>query len=85
MAHRYAGVLGPLALATAVARGLLRGSSVENMLFHAWLALLAFAVIGYLIGRLAQATVEESLRASLAAQPDTGSAESTTLAAASQS
>lgn len=69
MGHRYAGVLGPLALVTVVARGLLRGSSIESTLFHAWLALLAFSVVGYLIGRLAQWTVEESLRASLAAPP----------------
>ena len=59
----------------------MHGSSIENLLFHAWLALLAFAAIGYLIGRLAQWTVEESLRASLTAEPPSGLAESKPLAA----
>lgn len=65
MGAKYAGILGPVALLTTLARGLIHGGNVEGVLFDAWIMLLAFAAIGYVIGRLADWTVEESVHASL--------------------
>lgn len=75
MAHVYAGILGPLAFLTSVARGVMHDGGTESVLLGAWCSLLAFAAVGYVIGWVAGKTVEESVRgrikAELAAeQPD---------------
>lgn len=62
MGSRYAGVLAPLAMVTTLLRGQLHGAPVEATLLAGWLALLAFAVVGYLIGGLAGWILEESVR-----------------------
>jgi len=63
VARIYAGILGPLALLTCVARGMLHGSGVESTLLSAWLSLLVFSAVGYVIGRLAEWIVDESVGA----------------------
>jgi hypothetical protein len=62
MGRAYAGTLGPLAFACVVARGLIAVSGVENTLATASAALFAFAIIGYIIGQLAEFLVSESVR-----------------------
>jgi hypothetical protein len=62
MGRAYAGVLGPLAFALCVARGIAAGSGVEGMLLAASAALFAFAAIGYLIGQTADYLVSDSVR-----------------------
>ncbi len=68
VARIYAGILGPLALVTCVARGLLHGSGVESTLLSAWLSLLVFSAVGYVIGRLAEWIVDESVGAVVQAE-----------------
>lgn len=66
MGRNYAGVLGLLAFFTTLARGLTQGANAEGTLLIACLALLIFAVVGYVIGSLAAWNVEQSIRAQLA-------------------
>ena len=68
MAHVYAGILGPLAFLTSLARGVLHGGGTESVLWTAWCSLLAFAAVGYVIGWVAGKTVEESVRGRISAQ-----------------
>jgi hypothetical protein len=62
VAHTYAGILGPLAFLTSLARGVIHGGGSESLLWGAWCSLLLFAAVGYLIGWVAGQTVEESVR-----------------------
>ena len=62
MGRTYAGVLGPIAFLTMAVRGWKQGSEVEPALLSAWLALVTFAALGYVIGRLAGWIVEESVK-----------------------
>lgn len=68
MAHVYAGILGPLAFLTCVARGIVHGGGTESVLWTAWCSLLVFAAVGYVIGWVAGQTVEESVRGRIQAE-----------------
>ncbi len=68
MGGSYAGILGPIAFLTALARGWLNAESVEAILLVAWLNLLVFAAVGYVIGRIAGWIVEDSVRAEITAE-----------------
>lgn len=68
MARTYAGILGPLAMVTYLAHGLVHAQAADAVLFGAWLSLLAFAAVGYVIGGLAGRAVDESVAAQLAAE-----------------
>jgi hypothetical protein len=68
VAHVYAGILGPLAFLTSLARGALHGGGTESVLWTAWCCLLVFSVVGYLVGWVAGKTVEESVRGRIAAE-----------------
>lgn len=61
MAHVYAGFLGPLAFLTALARGLIHGSEPESVVLTAWLSLMAFAAVGYIVGWIAEQVVRDSV------------------------
>jgi len=62
MGRAFAGTLGPLAFACVVARGLVAGSGVEGTLATASAALYVFAIIGYIVGQLADFLVNDSVR-----------------------
>jgi hypothetical protein len=62
MGRAYAGILGPLAFAVSIARGVAAGSGVEGTLLAATVALFVFAAIGYLAGQTAEYLVNESVR-----------------------
>lgn len=62
MGPRYAGVLGPVAFATLLIRGLRCGATPAATVLAAWLGLLGFAALGYVVGRLAEWIVEQSVR-----------------------
>jgi hypothetical protein len=68
MGRIYAGILGPLAMAVVIGRGLLGSGGVEGTLTTATLALAAFAVLGATLGHLAQNTIDESVRTRLEQQ-----------------
>lgn len=62
----YAGVLAPLALILMIARGLLHGGSVEQILPSALGAFWIFLFVGLAIGKLAGWFVDQSIREDLA-------------------
>jgi uncharacterized membrane protein len=63
MGRNYAGILGPVAFATIVARGLLDGSGLGPTLKLACLCLFGFAAAGYVIGQIGGRIIRESVRA----------------------
>lgn len=62
MGPSYAGILGPIAFLTMLIRGVVGGSSADGVLLSSALSLFAFAAIGYVIGRVADHIVLESVR-----------------------
>lgn len=68
MGRVYAGVLGPLAMAVVIFRGVVGSGGVEGTLSLATLYLAIFSIAGALIGQVAQGTVDESVRAKLEEQ-----------------
>jgi hypothetical protein len=70
MARAYAGVLGSLAWAVTFARGALLGGGIEGTAQTAFFAMLALAGVGYVVGQIAEATVDESVRQRLQRQLD---------------
>jgi hypothetical protein len=64
----YAGILGPLAMTVAICRGWLASGGVEGTLSFAVLYLLLFATLGAILGHIAQATIDESVRSALETQ-----------------
>lgn len=68
MAHIYAGVLGPLALLTSFAHGAIHSCQSESMLLTGWLSLMAFAMIGGVLGWLAEQTLKDSVRSQVEAE-----------------
>jgi len=62
MGRAYAGILGPLAFAISIARGVAEGSGVEGTLLWSVAALFTFAAIGHVAGKTAEHLVNESVR-----------------------
>jgi hypothetical protein len=62
MGRAYAGVLGPLAFAISIAKGVVAGSGIEGTLLAASAALFLFAAIGYVVGQTADYLVSESVQ-----------------------
>ena len=73
MGPTYAGVLGLLAFCVAIARGVLYRGGAESVLLRAGLSMVAFAIVGFVAGRLAEWIIEQSVHAqSEAAQKKAG-------------
>jgi len=68
VARTYAGILGPLAFLTVLARGIIGGGGTEAVLYSAWCSLLAFAAIGCAIGWCAERIVEDAVNGRIAAE-----------------
>lgn len=68
MGRDYAGVLGLIAFAIVLARGIVQSAGVNATLWQASLVLFGFALLGYLVGQAAGQIVDGSVRAGLAAQ-----------------
>ena len=68
MARIYAGILGPLAFFTSLARGALHAWPTEKTLLIAWTTLLGFAALGWITGWVAERIVEEEVRGQIAAE-----------------
>jgi len=78
MGRVYAGILGPLAMAVVICRGWLGSGDALNTLSLATVYLAIFSVVGALIGQIAQATVDESVRAKLEEQLSQSAGKQTT-------
>ena len=65
MGRVYAGVLGPLAMAVVICRGWLGSGDAVNTLSLATVYLAIFSIVGALIGQIAQATIDESVRSKM--------------------
>jgi len=68
MGRVYAGILGSLAMTVVICRGWLASGGVEGTLALATNYLLLFAIVGAILGHIAQATIDESVRARLEQQ-----------------
>ena len=68
MARRFAGILGLVGFTAACAQALAVGASFQQATGRALTCLAIFAVVGMVVGALAQRTVEESIYASVAAK-----------------
>jgi hypothetical protein len=62
MGRVYAGVLGTLAMAVVLSRGAMDSGGVEGTLTMAMVWMVVFAIVGSVLGQIAQATVDESVR-----------------------
>jgi hypothetical protein len=60
--------LGHLALAVVLVRGLKQGAALEPTLLAGFLALCVFAILGWILGEVAERTVEDSVRSKIAAE-----------------
>ena len=65
MGPSYAGILGTLAYVIVILRGVLQGYAVEGTIKLSILLLFVFAAIGYVIGRIAESTIEDSIQVQL--------------------
>jgi hypothetical protein len=70
MGRAYAGILGPLAMAVVICRGVMGSGGVQSTLSLATIYLAIFSVVGALVGTIAQSTIDESVRAKLQQQLD---------------
>lgn len=61
MGRAYAGILGPLAFVTVIARTVLDGGNAQHTLLCAMGALFVFATIGYVVGLIAERVVVEGI------------------------
>jgi hypothetical protein len=68
MGRVYAGILGPLAMAVVICRGWLSSGGVEGTLTQAIAFLFLFALVGGVLGHIAQAAIDESVRSKLEQQ-----------------
>jgi hypothetical protein len=64
----YGGVLGLLAFLTVLTRGLIHGGGAETTLWRAMVCLMVFGLVGHIVGRVAAWIVEDSVRATIAAE-----------------
>jgi hypothetical protein len=70
MGRAYAGILGPLAMAVVICRGVMGSGGVQSTLSLATIYLAIFSVVGALVGTIALSTIDESVRAKLQQQLD---------------
>ena len=68
MGRSFAGVLGPIAFAILVFRGLIAGAGAEGTLLAATAGMVAFSAFGYIAGRVAEAVIRDAVQARVAAE-----------------
>jgi hypothetical protein len=68
MARVYAGILGMLAFATELATGLAHAAATDATIRRGVMSLCMFAVVGYVVGRIAEWITDESVRGQLTSQ-----------------
>ena len=65
MARRYAGILALVGMSVVLIRSLKNGASVESAVMASLGGMLALGLVGMIVGAVAQATVEESVRSQI--------------------
>ena len=65
MGRTYAGILGPLAMTVVIVRGLILHAGMEQTFITATTCLIAFGVVGFVVGSIAESTVDEAVRRKL--------------------
>ena len=65
MAKTYAGVLGSLGVAVAMLRGAIAGAGLEGTVLTSVNAMIALAAVGFVVGSIAETTVDNSVRTRL--------------------
>ena len=68
MGRTYAGIMGTLGFFTVTSRAVLHNAGAEQSLLTAVLAMFGLAGVGYVLGSIAQSTVEESVRTQIAGE-----------------
>jgi hypothetical protein len=68
VARQYAGILGSLGMAIAMLRNLRLGSGFETSVTQAVASVTLLAAVGFLVGWIAEATVDEAVRTKLEQQ-----------------
>jgi ABC-type transport system involved in cytochrome bd biosynthesis fused ATPase/permease subunit len=68
VARNYAGFLGLVAFVAVIAQGFIHGAGTQTTLFHAWLSLLVFVVIGYVLGAIAAWVVDDAIASRVSAE-----------------
>ncbi len=81
MGRSYAGILGSLAFATVLFRGLILVDRTGPTLQLAMICLFVFAIVGCVIGRVAEATILESVKTRFDIEIKAGKSEETTATA----
>lgn len=82
MPRSFAAALALIAFVTVIVRGTIRGAQAESIVFYAWLSLIAFAIVGYIVGTIAGSLIDHAAQArvvkQLAADPTSESQPNTT-------
>ncbi len=68
MARAYAGVLGSLSMAVVMLRGAIAGAGFEGTVANALPAVALMGAVGFIVGWIAEATIDESVRSRLEKQ-----------------
>ena len=61
MGHADAGILGPLAMAVVMLRGVVCGAGREGTLVTGIINLFAFSTVGLILGSIAQSTIDDAI------------------------
>ena len=61
MGRVYAGILGPLAMAVVMLRGVVCGADLEGTLITGIINLFAFSAVGLILGSIAQSIVDNAV------------------------
>ncbi len=70
MARTYAGILALVGLIVVLLRAMKDGAGVDGTILQAIAVMALLAVVGLVVGAIAQMTVEESMRTRLQAELD---------------
>jgi hypothetical protein len=65
MARRYAGILALVGMSVVLIRSLKNGSSVESAVMASLGGMMVLGLVGMIVGAVAQATIEESVRSQI--------------------
>ncbi|MEX0793868.1 MAG: hypothetical protein WD045_12080 [Pirellulaceae bacterium] len=70
MGRTYGGILGLVAFATVIGRGMVALSSIESVVLIACVAMFLFVGLGWIVGNIAARIVDESVRQKVNAELD---------------